>query len=232
MSERSLRWQAWILRKGLKLLSSTWRVREEIPAECASILHGEERAIIAFWHGKMFPVWYRFCHRRYAALISASRDGELLFRYLSESLGYEEVIRGSSSKGGSRALAEMTDVLGRRTCLITPDGPRGPAREGKPGALIAAQRTGLRIMLVTWSCRRTITLRSWDRMEIPYPFSLLDFRYCIFALNDNERKTEMDTGEEKGDRGSHLVVEGEGRVAANHVSESQLRRFNIHLSEL
>jgi lysophospholipid acyltransferase (LPLAT)-like uncharacterized protein len=169
-----------IVRVGLRLLSATWRVRESVPDDCRDIIEREAHGIIAFWHGKMFPVWYRFRRRNYSALISASRDGELLAGYLSRSLGYTEVIRGSSSKGGSRALAEMAEVLESRTLLITPDGPRGPARSAKPGVLIAATRAAVPVVLAGWSCRWRVTLRSWDSMEIPYPFSKINFRYCRF----------------------------------------------------
>jgi len=192
-----------ILRFALRLLSATWRVREEIPDDCRAIIDGTERGIIAFWHGKMFPVWYRFRERGSSALISGSRDGELLARYLDRSLGYREVIRGSSSKGGSRALAEMVDVLSRRPLLITPDGPRGPAREGKPGVLVAAVRAGRSVILAGWSCRRSVRLNSWDSMEIPYPFSTIKFRYCKFEFIDHDTRNRAD--ERKSD------AEDEGR---------------------
>ncbi|MEO6047705.1 MAG: hypothetical protein ABIQ57_09530, partial [Candidatus Kapaibacterium sp.] len=59
----------------LRLISSTWRIREEIPDNCVDFVRGKEIAVIAFWHGKMLPVWYRFRNRGYSAVISESRDG-------------------------------------------------------------------------------------------------------------------------------------------------------------
>jgi hypothetical protein len=186
MTRAAFRAKEIILRAGLRLLGATWRVRESIPPDCLGVVAGAEHGVVAFWHGKMFPVWYRFRSLGHAALISASRDGELLARYLERSLGYRDVIRGSTSKGGSRALAEMVGALADRSLLVTPDGPRGPAREAKPGALIAAARAARPLVLVGWTCRRSVKLGSWDGMEIPYPFSQVDFRYCKFQISINE----------------------------------------------
>lgn len=178
----------------LRVLSATWRFRETIPPECAPVLDGRARGVVAFWHGKMLPVWYRFRGPRAGALVSMSRDGALLADYLERGLGYGEVIRGSSSRSGGEALREMVELLGERTCLITPDGPRGPLHRAKPGALIAASRAGVPLVLAGWECRRVTVLRSWDRMEIPHPFARIDIRYCIFDGNTTVTKTDAATG--------------------------------------
>jgi lysophospholipid acyltransferase (LPLAT)-like uncharacterized protein len=171
-----------LLRLLLRCVSATWRYRESVPEEIRPLLAGSEPVIIAFWHGKMLPVWYRFRGQGLSALVSGSRDGELLAGWLERSLGYRDVIRGSSSKGGRESLAQMVMLLEERSILVTPDGPRGPARQGKPGAMVAALRSGRPLLMVGWSSRRRVVLGSWDRMEIPYPFSVINIRYCIFNL--------------------------------------------------
>jgi lysophospholipid acyltransferase (LPLAT)-like uncharacterized protein len=180
----------------LRGLSATWRFRETVPPECAPVLDGRARGVVAFWHGKMLPVWYRFRGPRTGALVSMSRDGALLADYLKRGLGYGRVIRGSSSRSGGEALREMVELLGERTCLITPDGPRGPLHRAKPGALIAASRAGVPVVLAGWECRRVTVLRSWDRMEIPHPFARIDIRYCIFdgviAVSEADAATGAD----------------------------------------
>lgn len=222
MSTRNARLQGGILRWGLRLLSATWRYREEIPPECRPILEGREIAVVAFWHGRMLPVWYRFRGGSFAALVSGSRDGELLAGYLLRGLGYPQVIRGSSSRGGSEALAAIVEVLEERSCLITPDGPRGPAGEAKAGALVAAARAGRRVMAVGWRCRRSWRVRSWDRMEIPYPFSKVYIRYCIFDA--------VKTGEEKEGKSGEKIADMTDRGAAR-ISDEALRRFARVLDE-
>ncbi len=190
---------AALLPRLLRTLSLTWRIREEIPSDCRPIVEGSSVAVIAFWHGQMFPLWYRFRNRRWGALISGSRDGEILADYLTGQLGYGELIRGSSSRGGREALERAVEVLGKRgegegrTLLITPDGPRGPNREPRPGALILAERSGHQLMLAGWRCSRSIRFRSWDRMEIPLPFALITFRYRLFTPEmESNRFTEKE----------------------------------------
>jgi lysophospholipid acyltransferase (LPLAT)-like uncharacterized protein len=168
----------------LRALASTWRITEDVPEDCRGIVEGTEQAVIVFWHGGMLPVWFRFRGHKNAALISSSRDGEILSNYLQHSLGYT-TIRGSSSRGGSEALVEIVEALQTRSCLITPDGPRGPARQAKAGALIAAHRTGRPMLLAGWNSNRCWRFQSWDSMKVPKPFARIRFRYCKYATSSH-----------------------------------------------
>ena len=181
---------SFLLRKLLRLLSVTWRYREEIEEGCEGVIAGTEPGIISFLHGKMLPVWYRFRGGKFIALVSASRDGQLLSDYLEGSLKYSRVVRGSSSRGGGQALMTMIRLLRNEQMplLVTPDGPRGPAGVPKPGTLVAALKGEVSVIVVKWSARRVVRLNSWDRMEIPYPFSRINCRYCIFNLPNNYNK--------------------------------------------
>jgi lysophospholipid acyltransferase (LPLAT)-like uncharacterized protein len=164
----------------LKSLSATWRFRETIPMDCLPILQGRQIAVIVFWHGRMMPICYRFRRTGVSALVSLSRDGDVLETYLSSSLKYCDVVRGSSGHGSHTAFRVLLKTLKSRSCLMAPDGPRGPLHHAKAGALAAAARSGVPVMVVGWSSDRTKALRSWDRMEIPYPFSKVHIRYQLF----------------------------------------------------
>jgi lysophospholipid acyltransferase (LPLAT)-like uncharacterized protein len=109
-------------------------------------------------------------------MISASRDGELIST-IGRFFGYTAV-RGSSSRGGKEATREMVDHLqaGKR-CAITPDGPRGPRREMKPGAVNIARLTGCPVVPFGFAAERCWRLKSWDRFIIPKPFSRAVFVY-------------------------------------------------------
>lgn len=142
----------------------------------------------------MLPLWYTLRRLHPAAMVSMSRDGEILAEWLA-SLGYATVLRGSSSRGGAEALAGALEQLRSRTLLITPDGPRGPARAAKPGALVAALRSGVPLVVAGWSCRRVIRFGSWDRMEAPAPFARVEVRYRrleLPGLSAERRLTEDD----------------------------------------
>ena len=173
----------------LKVLSATWRYSEEGHDEVKDVLTGVEPAVIAFLHGQMVPIWYRFRGGKFAAIISGSQDGELLTHYLKQKLGYQTVVRGSSSKGGHKALYDIIRLVQTQSCLITPDGPRGPRGEPKPGALVAAERAGCRIVVVTWRTTKTWDFNTWDRMSVPFPFSKIYIRYCTLQFNKNKKET-------------------------------------------
>jgi len=114
---------------------------------------------------------------RLAAMVSASRDGALTARVL-ELFGVEPA-RGSSSRRGTRALLELTTWAERGYDLaLTVDGPRGPRYEIKPGVVALAQLTGRPVVLVAYRLSRKITLKSWDRFQIPLPFSTCVFDFC------------------------------------------------------
>jgi len=105
-----------------------------------------------------------------AAMVSASRDGGLLTGIL-ERFGVQPV-RGSSSRRGPQALRELTTWARRGYDLaITPDGPRGPCYVVQDGIIALAQLTGMPIVPVSYQLGWKIQLRSWDRFQIPLPFS-------------------------------------------------------------
>jgi lysophospholipid acyltransferase (LPLAT)-like uncharacterized protein len=129
--------------------------------------HG--RFIYAFWHETLLaPIAVRPKAR---VLISQHRDGELIAQ-VCQWLGLG-VVRGSTARGGSQALLEMIRGGDKSHLAITPDGPRGPRRELKPGIIMVASQAGLPIVLVGVGFTRAWRAASWDRFAVPLPFSIL-----------------------------------------------------------
>ena len=133
-----------------------------------------ENYIGALWHNRLliFPLVLRWFlpNRHGAALISASRDGDLLADAIHR-FGYE-VVRGSSSRLGASAILQLTEVLASgRDVVITPDGPRGPAYELGPGIIFLAQKSGAAVLPMNLEFSRCWRLGSWDRFIIPRPFA-------------------------------------------------------------
>jgi lysophospholipid acyltransferase (LPLAT)-like uncharacterized protein len=133
-----------------------------------------ENYIGALWHNRLliFPLVLRrfFPNRPGAALISASRDGDLLTDAIHR-FGYD-VVRGSSSRLGASAILQLTEVLAsRRDVVITPDGPRGPVYELGPGIVFLAQKSGAPVLPMNLEYSHCWRLGSWDRFIIPQPFA-------------------------------------------------------------
>lgn len=134
------------------------------------------KAIFIFWHGKMFCGWWLFKDSKPGAMISKSKDGELLAGLL-HSWGYK-IYRGSSSSEGKLALEKIVnDISEISKVVITPDGPRGPAKEIKNGVLSLALKSGLPIIPVRINYHFRKKLKSWDSFEIPFPFSKCDVTF-------------------------------------------------------
>ena len=131
--------------------------------------------IVVCWHRHIILLLYFFRKLRHSVvMISQSRDGEILAG-VGKRLGHE-VIRGSSSRGGLGALKATIDRINSATARTVfgtaVDGPLGPPRVFKTGALIAAQKTGSDILPIAISGTRVLTFhKAWDKTIVPLPFS-------------------------------------------------------------
>ena len=131
---------------------------------------GGRKVIYAFWHEGLLVATYAFRRQGIQVLVSQHRDGELIARAI-ECLGYG-TIRGSSTRGGTRALFRMAAAGAAGSDLgVTVDGPRGPRLQVKPGTLIIAGRSGLPILPFAVASPKACLLSSWDRFMVPRPFS-------------------------------------------------------------
>ncbi len=137
-----------------------------------------EPALFAVWH-QDFPFTLGYlsrwnARRKTYALASASRDGGLATA-AAVGVGFQRPVRGSSARGGAKALLGLHRLLKDErdaSVVIVCDGPRPPAREMKPGVVQLAQKTGRPIWLVRTSYRRKDVLhKSWARFFIPRPWS-------------------------------------------------------------
>lgn len=133
--------------------------------------------IYTFWHDRIFAGTYFFRGRRIVIMTSQSFDGEYIARFIQR-LGYGAV-RGSSTRGGVGALVELTRLV-RRGCPagFSIDGPRGPRHVAKMGAVLLAKKTGEAVLPFGVNAERFWTLKSWDRMQIPKPFSRVRVRFA------------------------------------------------------
>ena len=167
-------WLIWFL---VSLLARTIRWKVEDRSGCFG-LDQTQPVIFAIWHNRLAlamtlhrkVICRHQPNRRAAGLVSASRDGGLLARIL-ELYGVRP-IRGSSSRRGGPALRELIQSARQGYDLaITPDGPKGPAYVMQPGVIALAQLTGLPIVPVGYWLGWKKTLGSWDRFQVPLPFT-------------------------------------------------------------
>jgi lysophospholipid acyltransferase (LPLAT)-like uncharacterized protein len=127
--------------------------------------------IYTFWHRMIFAATWFWRKRGIVVMTSQNFDGEYIARIIGKH-GYGAA-RGSSSRGGARALVEMRGAMSAgRDAAFTIDGPRGPRFQAKPGSVILAQATGGAILCFHAAVRRAFVFRkTWDLTEFPYPFT-------------------------------------------------------------
>lgn len=173
---RRLRWTVAAGGYLLGALARTWRIRVRGGEHLRALRDAGQSIIFVCPHGQMLPLLWQHRGEGVAVLISEHRDGEIIARVASN-LGFRTV-RGSTSRGASRALLGLIHVLEQGLDVaITPDGPRGPLGSFAPGPLVASQRTGRAILMVAASASRAWRLGSWDRFLIPRPFARVTVAY-------------------------------------------------------
>jgi lysophospholipid acyltransferase (LPLAT)-like uncharacterized protein len=160
----------------IRIIGCTWRFRviDESHYEEA---HGiAPAAIFVFWHGRMLPLSYGYRNQSIHVLASQHRDGELMGQTIRR-LGFGHV-RGSSTRGGARAIRELAGKLQDGFDLgITVDGPKGPRYMVKPGPFEIAKISGSPVVPVATSSKRHWVFSSWDAFEVPKPFTTVFVRF-------------------------------------------------------
>lgn len=161
------------LGRGLvRALTASLRLRELPSAGLRALWQARSPVIYTVWHGHILLLPYLYGRRyRIHALTSRSRDGELLSRFV-QGFGIQ-VERGSSSRGGARALLALARVIRAEgaNVLIVPDGPRGPRHVAQSGAVVLAKMTGAPIVPMAFGAAPQSVLRSWDAFIVPHPFA-------------------------------------------------------------
>jgi hypothetical protein len=164
---------AWAIRGVCGACRFEVRGREHLE----SALREPGHFILALWHECMMLGSYHFAGMNIHTLASFSFDGEFGSRVISR-LG-SEAIRGSSSRGGAGGLRELEKALPLVPGVgLTLDGPRGPRRVAKPGAVILAARTRTPIVPIVFVPSAAWRLHSWDRLPVPKPLARV---LCVYG---------------------------------------------------
>lgn len=152
------------------LINSTLKIEIEGWENAEKYLNKNKAVIFSAWHGKTWIPVYFLKNRGIYALASMSRDGGYMTGVLKR-LGWN-VIRGSSSRGGSRSLLSLFRRLKKgASTALTPDGPTGPIYEVKSGIIFLQERADGVIIPIGVDASRKKNFASWDNYMLPIPFS-------------------------------------------------------------
>jgi len=155
----------------IRLIYLTMRERTFLGFESyRKLLDSGAQVILAFWHGRLLMVTQVYPRKGLTALISLSKDGELIARTMGR-LGVRSV-RGSTSRGSLGGVKGLLKAARHgRDLVITPDGPRGPGMSAQAGIIQIASRTGLPIIPLSFNVDRKRVFNSWDSFLLPKLFA-------------------------------------------------------------
>lgn len=158
-------------RWAVTLLARTLSVQVVDDHHVAALRERRAPLIYAIWHARLLIVPVLYGKRgKVHVLASRHRDGELVTRFV-RGFGFE-VVRGSTTRGGSEALRRLVRLLRNGAEVgVVPDGPRGPREVAQPGVITLAKLSGAPIVPLTLSASRAWRLPSWDAFMIPKPFA-------------------------------------------------------------
>jgi len=154
--------------------------------------------LVAFWHGEilMNPFMYKKIMKdvKMSLMISDHFDGEMIAKSVSY-FGFD-TIRGSSTRGGIKALKESFKKIDLgHSIAITPDGPKGPRHSVADGIVSIAQKKDLKIMALNYTASSKWVINSWDKFIVPKPFSTIDFYasepFSLEGLSKEKAKEEI-----------------------------------------
>jgi hypothetical protein len=176
---------SWVVPALLRLIGCTLRETTTYEEGAIQSLDDLYPGIFPFWHRCVLPASWIYRHQHPAVMTSRSRDGEFIARVIQR-FGFVPV-RGSSSRGGQRALLEMNRLLAEgHAVAFTIDGPRGPRYVAKKGPVLLARMSGAAITAFYVAVERAWVLNTWDGLVIPKPFSRIYVRFArkIFVPPD------------------------------------------------
>lgn len=137
----------------------------------------EGAAILACWHRDLLPMFAAFHGEPALALVSASRDADLLAALLAGTA--VKVVRGSGSRQPQAVRHLLRHLRDGGKVIMALDGPRGPAGVEKPGIAWLQDRSGAPLWRLEFEVHPALRLKDWSRLVFPLPFSRARVRHRL-----------------------------------------------------
>jgi lysophospholipid acyltransferase (LPLAT)-like uncharacterized protein len=155
----------------VRLVAATCRVERPVD---------DDQVVIAIWHeynlAAAIAAWRLRRGVHHVSFSTQTFRGEVMTAMLASLASGSVPLPAEGEKGEAARLALDLARIGREgaSLVVSPDGPLGPYRRAKPGALIVARASGLPLRPWAVVARPAIRLvRRWDRQVVPLPFCRL-----------------------------------------------------------
>jgi len=140
----------------------------------------QEQVVLAFWHEYNLvaaAAAHRLRrHRHHVSFSTQTFRGRVMNAMLAALDAGSVPLPAEGERAEAARLSRDMARIGREgaSLVVSPDGPFGPYRQAKPGALIVAREAG--IPLQPWAVWASPAIRlrgRWDRHVVPLPFCRL-----------------------------------------------------------
>lgn len=198
--KKYFRFQSFILAKVIHsilfLLFKTCRI-ELVGLDNFLSIAGKKKCILMLWHNRLAPILFILAKYtpstlRYIAVVSGSRDGDMLGNIIrsyrnGNTLRVPHLSRYDALRNLVKEVNDPTQVI-----AITPDGPRGPCYKVKPGIALAALETGAHVVPFTWEANSYWELKTWDKFRLPKPFTTIHASFYPSISFDPTSQTPLE----------------------------------------
>lgn len=140
----------------------------------------QEAVVLAFWHEYNLvaaAAAHRLRRHNHHVSFSTQTTRGLVMDTMLAALDAGSVpLPAEGDRAGAARLTLDMARIGREgaSVVISPDGPVGPYRRAKPGALIVARESGIPLQPWAVAVRPAVRLKGrWDRHVVPLPFCRL-----------------------------------------------------------
>lgn len=198
----------------VRLFGSTFRITVLNYEKVQSLEGGK---VLCGWHGRSMIASIYFRRKGFWVIISKSKDGDIQ-THVFQNLGFH-VIRGSTGRGGERALIESIRELRKgETMAITPDGPRGPSKVVQGGIMVMAKKANAWLVPCGVSARPRVLAKSWDRYMVPLPFAK-----CLMNFGEPVR-VPSDASDEQVE---HIRLQLQSEITRLEIQAEQMLGFAV-----
>jgi lysophospholipid acyltransferase (LPLAT)-like uncharacterized protein len=160
-------------------IAAIYRLTLRVDKKGLHHLAGQSNHIYVFWHENL-PLYFHTHLRINGPQVWMQHPALFMtpVHAMIRLMGVRHLAFGSTGNDGKKALEEIIGLLKKgHSTVITPDGPRGPVKQLKPGAFIMAMESGVPIIPMTFEVRPAFRLPTWDRKRWPTPFARIAMTY-------------------------------------------------------
>ncbi|MBX7183080.1 MAG: hypothetical protein K1X82_13285 [Bacteroidia bacterium] len=167
----------WIFGLLFYCICLVWRSTVRLEGKEGRDLLLKERYVLVLWHEDLILFFLAFSNLPNQIWMNHPAWFMKPIHVTLYLMGVRNLALGSSGNSGQLALEKVVQGLHQGlSTVVAVDGPAGPPKVMKPGAMRMSLLSGVPLRTLRFECSRFFRVGGWDRKRVPYPFSQVDIR--------------------------------------------------------